>query len=140
MDRFTGPVVALTGIGHAVVGLVLFNAPLTAILDAGFFNTIQPPSYVANPHFDRIAAFWFLIFSPVLVLLGQLTSRAVRRRDTHTLYAIGWYLLAIGVVGVAVLPVSGNWVLIGLGGLVLRAGRQASNNPTSRVQENSIAV
>jgi Family of unknown function (DUF6463) len=133
MDRFVGPLLMLTGIGHALVGVVLFHRPLAAIRDAGFFNAIQPPSYVATPHFDRIAAFWFLVFSPLLVLLGQLTSRAVRRRDTHTLDAIGWYLLAIGVVGVAVLPVSGNWVLIGLGGLVLRAGR---TNRSSPIQES----
>jgi hypothetical protein len=36
----------LTGIGNALVGLVLFHEPLAVIRDAGFFNAIQPPSVV----------------------------------------------------------------------------------------------
>ena len=138
MDRVIGPLLVVTGIGHALVGAVLFSDPLAAIMDAGFINAIEPPSYADEPHFDRIAAFWFLVFSPILVLLGQLTSRAVRRSDAHTLYVIACHLLAIGIVGVVVLPVSGNWFLIVLGALILQAGRHVSTKSGSLDQNDSV--
>ncbi len=110
-----------TAVGHALVGFVLFRQPITAIVAAGFVNAIQPPFYAAEPNFDRIATFWFLLFSPVLLLLGQITNRAVNNADAHTLELVGRYLMVIGALGSVVLPVSGNWVLIALGVVVLRA-------------------
>jgi len=91
-----------------------------AIFRAGFFNTIKP-----GVNFDRQATFWFLVFSPLLFLLGQITNRAVDGRDTHVLKLVGWYLVGLGVVGVAVLPISGNFTLIAVGWMVLRAARSA---------------
>jgi len=114
-----------TAIGHAFVGFVLFRESIAAILNDGFVNAIHPPLYAAEPRFDRIAVFWFLLFSPVLFLLGQITNRAVERREAHILKLIGWNLMGIGVLGSVVLPVSGNWILIALAATVLRAASGA---------------
>ncbi len=65
--------------------------------------------------------FWLLLFSPVLSMLGQITSRAMARGEVDILRVVGWNLLAIGVVGTAVLPISGNPALIVLGVLTLAA-------------------
>jgi hypothetical protein len=121
MNRLSGRLLMVTAVGHALVGVVLFRQSLAAILADGLVNAIQPPFYAAEPHFDRIAAFWFLLFSPVLFLLGQITNRAVERKDSSILGLVGWNLLGIGLVGSVVLPVSGNWVLIALAAIVLRA-------------------
>ena len=112
-----------TGVGHTVVGLLLFREPLALILRDGVLNSIH------YPQFDRSAAFWFLLFSPVLFALGQLTDHAVRRGDVATLRIIGWYLLAIGVVGAIIMPLSGFWLVIAIAPLVLRAARQNSASP-----------
>ena len=120
-QSLAGVLLMATAVGHAFVGVVLFREPLTAILQGGVVNTIQPPLYVEQPHFDRIATFWFFIFSPVLFLLGQLTNRAVGRGDPETLRLVGWYLLGMGVIGGIVLPVSGQWSLIALAALVFKA-------------------
>ena len=124
MSRIAGPLMMVTAVGHALVGVVLFLEPLSAIAREGFINSIQPPMYSAEPHFDRIAAFWFLLFSPVLFLLGQLINHAVANRDASSLDHIGWYLVGIGVVGAAILPVSGNWLLLPLGAIILKAARE----------------
>ncbi len=121
-----GPLMMVTAAGHALVGAILFSEPLSAIVGAGVINSIRPPMYSGQPHFDRIAAFWFLLFSPVLFLFGQLINRAVSRRDVSSLRLIGWYLVGIGIVGAAILPVSGNWLLLPLGAIVLKAAREVT--------------
>jgi hypothetical protein len=116
-----GPLMMVTAIGHAIVGAFLFSDPLSAMLREGVINSIRPPMYTAQPHFDRAAAFWFLLLSPLLFLLGQIINHTERRGDTRSLRLIGWYLIGIGAVGSAILPLSGNWLLLPLGALTLTA-------------------
>ncbi len=114
-----GPLMIAMGIGHAVIGIVLFNDVFMAIVREGFWNTIQPPGYSADPDYDRIAFFWLVVFSPVLSMLGQVTHRAILRGSTDILRVVGWNLLGIGLVGTLLLPVSGNPALIVLAILIL---------------------
>jgi uncharacterized membrane protein len=115
----------LTGIGHFLLGLVLFRAPLAAIIDEGVFSTI------GYGQFDRASAFWFLLFGPACVLLGQLVGHGIKRGDRRTLTLIGWNLLAMGVGGALVMPISGFWILIALAPLILR---QASRTVGSHAE------
>ena len=124
MKRIAGPLMMITAIGHALVGVILFWESLRGIVADGVFNSIHPPGYSTAPHFDRIAAFWFLLFSPVVFLFGQIINRAVQRADSGTLNLIGWYMVGIGIIGIIVLPVSGNWFLPPLGAIVLRAAHE----------------
>ncbi len=126
MSNVAGPLIMATAIGHALVGTFLFFEPLSAIAAEGVINSIQPPMYSAQPHFDRIAAFWFLLFSPVLFMLGQIINYAVSHRDASSLRLIGCYLVGIGIAGAAILPVSGNWLLLPLGAIVLKAAREVT--------------
>ena len=119
MNRLSGHLLMVTAMGHTAVGILLFRDPLAAMLNDGFFNAIRP-------HFDRMAAFWFLLFSPVLFLLGQITNYAVGRSDAHLIRLVGFYLLGIGIIGVAALPLSGFWILIALTPLLLRAAYRVS--------------
>lgn len=114
-----GPLMIAMGIGHAIIGIILFHDTFMDIVREGFVNTVHPPGYMAEPDFDRIALFWLLIFSPVLAMLGQITSRAIARGAVDILRVVGWNLLGIGIVGTAVLPISGNSVLIVLAVLIL---------------------
>jgi hypothetical protein len=116
MTRLCGQFLIATGIGHAAVGLLLFRQPIADILREGLINTVRG-------QFDREAAFWFLLFSPVCVALGQLVTRAVADGDASTLRSLGATLLAIGVVGIALMPVSGFWIVVAIAVLMLRAGR-----------------
>ena len=111
-----GSLLMATGVGHALVGVVLFYDALAAILRDGFFNAIAP-------HFDREAAFWFLLFSPLCYLLGQVVNRAVEWGDTRLLAVLGGHVLAIGVVGVMLLPISGFWILIAIAVVIFATAR-----------------
>ncbi len=124
--KWLGPLMIAMGIGHALIGLVLFHDAFMAIVREGIINTIQPPGYSAEPDYDRIAFFWHMVFSPVLSMLGQITARAIARGATDILRVVGWNLLGIGIVGTMVLPVSGNPALIVLAVLILTAASRAS--------------
>lgn len=116
-----GSFMMVTAVGHAIVGAFLFSEPLSEMVREGVINSIQPPMYSVQPHFDRAAAFWFLLFSPVLFLLGQIINDALAHGHTRSLRLIGWYLIGIGTVGSAILPLSGNWLLLPLGAVTLAA-------------------
>jgi hypothetical protein len=53
-------------------------------------------------------------------MVGQITARAERPLAR----LIGWNLLATGLAGVVVMPVSGFWLLLALAPLLLRPGRR----------------
>ena len=109
-----GTLLIATAIGHAVVGVALFHDAYAAILRDGFLDAVAP-------HADRMVAFWFLLFSPVCFLLGQVVTRAIAHEDKPLIALLGWYVLGLGVVGAMGLPVSGFWLLIAIGVLMLRS-------------------
>ncbi len=125
-----GPFMIAMGIGHALIGIVLFHDAFLAIVREGFVNTMQPPGYSDEPDYDRLAFFWHMVFSPVLSMLGQITSRAVSRGAADILRVVGWNLLGVGIVGTVVLPLSGNPALIVLAVLILTAAsRMGTRTP-----------
>jgi hypothetical protein len=93
------------------------------MLREGLVNTIG-----AFGDFDREAAFWFLVFSAMLLLWGQLVAHASERADARALALIGWNMLGVGVVGAFVMPVSGFWSVIALAPFVLRGGRRVRSD------------
>ena len=124
MDRLIGRLLIATALAHVVVGVAVYHRQLRAICDDGILNAVMP-------HYDRRAAFWFLLFAPALLMLGQITNRAVESGDARTLKVVAWNLLAIGVVGVVLMPISGFWALIALVPLFLRAASTARGQRVS---------
>ncbi|MGH3579965.1 MAG: DUF6463 family protein [Candidatus Binatia bacterium] len=117
MTRFVSRLLMVTGVGHALVGVALFSEPLGEMVREGFFGTIWYGQW------DRAAAFWFLLFSPICVLLGQMVAHARARDDRWLLTVIGWNLLATSLVGVVIMPLSGFWILLAIAPLVFHLAR-----------------
>src|SRR5439155_841181 len=109
----------LTAVAHALVGLAIFHDPLVAIARDGFVNGVEPQLLARGlpAYFDREAAFWFMLYAPVLLMVGLVTGRAIEKQDVVVLRLVGWTMLFTGGAGVVALPVSGFWILLGLGGL-----------------------
>ena len=133
MNRLLGRALMLTGIGHALIGLILVRHPVAAMLREGIANTVR------DGQFDREAAFWFLLFSPICFLLGQLVDHALERRDRWLCALVGWNLIVMGMVGALVMPVSGFWIVIAIAPLVLRAARaiDGGSEPLANVAPRS---
>jgi Family of unknown function (DUF6463) len=103
------------GLGHTAVGVVMFKEPLAQAVRAGFVG-----QFVGHP--DRRAAFWFIIFGPLMVMAGHLAIQAVNTADMGLLRIIGFYLLAVGVVGSLTLPKSPFWLGLVVSCVFLGAG------------------
>lgn len=119
MSRWVPRLLVWIALGHALLGVALFREPLAAMAREGLVNTIG-----AFGDFDREAAFWFLVFSAMLLLWGQLAAHAVQRGDARALALVGWNMLGVGAVGCLVMPISGFWSVVALAPLVLRGARR----------------
>ena len=102
-------------IAHFLFGLARFRQPLAQAVAAGFIG-----QFGATP--ERRTAFWFMLFTLPLLLAGQVTAHAAHTGDLALLRLIGWYLLAIALVGVAAFPKSPFWGALLLAPLLLAAG------------------
>ena len=118
MTRLVAGLLMVAGIGHALLGFMLFSTPLGEMLREGFVGTIR------YGQFERATAFWFLLFAPACFLLGQLVGHAMERGDRWLLTVVAWNVLTIGVVGALIIPVSGFWMLIAAAPLVFHLARR----------------
>ena len=124
--RFVSPgyAIMLVGVGHAIWGLIAYHDPVWDLIRAGFVGSVGDGIFdTTDAKGPRAAAFWFLLTAPFLVLAGYLVEVAIRDRDHHALLVAGISLLAIGLVGVAVMPASGFWAGIGIGCWLVYWGR-----------------
>lgn len=106
LRRWVGRSIVVIGALHTIVGGMIFGFVLPGIVEAGFFNTVgegQPDA--------RNAAFWFFFCGFLLMLLGgaiDQTEHSGARVPAH----VGWGLAAFAVVGAAMMPQSGFWLLL----------------------------
>ncbi len=92
MISIIGFIVLAGGIGHVILGLVIFRPQLTAIRNDGVINAVLP-------HFDRRAALWFILFGVMIAMTGHLLVHAASVGDTTAVRIAGWYLLGVTSVG-----------------------------------------
>ena len=104
MKRWIGRTLVAIGAVHTVFGVVVFSPVWAALFHEGVWNTV-------NQQPLREAAYWFLFFGFVVLLLGALVDwcEAQQRRLPAFL---GWGLLAMTLGGVVVMPVSGMWLAL----------------------------
>src|SRR5204862_868340 len=100
------------GVGHLITAFVLFRAPLSAIWRDGVFGAVA-----AAP--DRRAVFWYLLFTPFLLLAGHVVLYAADAHATYLLHAVGGYLLASAVIGIAALNRLPFWAAAAMAAILL---------------------
>ncbi len=115
LEQALGPALVAIGIGHAAATVVFFSDGAAAILADGVAGALSDASTA-----DAKAAFWFGLFAPALVFFGWLTSHAIAREDGVLLAGIAWFLLGTALLGVVVMPLSGFWLVLVVGALILR--------------------
>lgn len=109
MKKYVGELMITTALLHTVVGLLAGYAQLAEIARSGFFNSI-------DPHFDRIAIFWFLSYGALLFLIGGM-MRWMQQQTGRLPSWLAWVLWGMGVPSVILMPISGLWLLFPLGWL-----------------------
>lgn len=109
MLKVSGYWLIATSIIHVLVGILVFTEPLVEIARHGWFNTIAPNPF--HPYFDREDAFWYMMFTPFIFVMGQLCVWAQVQQICLPAF-LGWILLATAIFGAFLEPISGFWLLI----------------------------
>lgn len=123
LGRNTGTILMLFAGIHLLVSFILFGAPLREILRAG-------PGAGLTWSFEMLSAFWFLIFTWPLFLLGYVVRWGYRRTGVVPAGGtLGWGLVLVPALSVVFLPVSGLWLFIPAGVLVLIARHRLKGAP-----------
>ncbi|UOQ52553.1 DUF6463 family protein [Hymenobacter cellulosivorans] len=104
MKRWIGRTLIGIGLLHTVFAIMVFSPIWAALVREGLLNTV-------NRQLQREAAYWFLFFGFVVLLLGALIDWCEAQGSRLPAF-LGWGLLAMTVVGVAVMPVSGMWLAL----------------------------
>ncbi len=107
MRRLSGPLLLATGVLDLLYVLVFHSRQLAAIAGDGFFGAVElDPSRL-----DREVAFWHLTFGAMVVILGGLVHWTQSRTGILPAF-LGWSLLALGLFGAILVPVSGFWLIL----------------------------
>ncbi|MEJ2041932.1 MAG: DUF6463 family protein [Reinekea sp.] len=110
--RFARFLLAIT-LGHLIVGSLLFAPYLAQLPTRGWVNATGPD------FMEGSVAIWFMLFAwPLLLLVVQFwRSNAPVSRPFLWLCVIG------SLFGVSLMPASGFWLILVLGGVGLVKGR-----------------
>ena len=117
--KYSGYYLIATGIIHNLLGLALGWSSLVEMHQAGWFSATI---IEGEMHFDREAISWFLISGSFWVLFGLFLQKMLDK-GIEPPSSLGWGLLLIGGVIAFIMPVSGAYLLV-LQGAVLIYGRQ----------------
>ncbi|BBY29365.1 DUF6463 family protein [Mycolicibacterium sediminis] len=118
-----GTAAVATGIGHDLLGAWLYRRQLAGIARDGLVDAVENADLPAAERHRREVALWFLTSGAAIGTVGA-ALRGARATD-GAVVPIGAGLTAMGVIGAAVLPRSGFWLLIGQGAAALSVARRA---------------
>lgn len=119
MRALSGPSLMAIGILDLLYVLVFHSRQLAAVAQDGFFDAVE----IGPAHLDRGVAFWHLTFGATVLILGGLVRWTQARTGTLPAF-LGWSLLALGLFGAVLVPVSGFWILPPLAVLMILAARR----------------
>lgn len=103
MRAWIGKTIIVIAVIHIIFGLTDYSSTFAEIIDAGVINTINGAPL-------RDLAFWFVFFGLTIFVFGFFVDWC--EREYHDLPDfLGWSLLALTIIIVALMPKSGRWTL-----------------------------
>ncbi len=103
MQAWIGKSIMIIGAIHSAFGFVVFRSTLAEIIRDGLVNTV-------NGQPMREFAFWFIIFGFLAIIFGMFVDWG-ERQDLKLPKFLGWSLLALTLIIVTTMPISGGWLL-----------------------------
>lgn len=104
MKNWTGLWLMGVGILHTLLGIIFFTDALGGMIADGLWNSV-------NTVKGRPVAFWFEFVGLVTVLLGAFVYWA-ERTIGHLPQFLGGGLLALALIAIVAMPMSGGWLLL----------------------------
>ena len=104
MVAWIGKWLFAVGVIHLSFGLAFMHEILALLWSDRLWNTVngQPP---------REAVFWFLCTGVMLLIAGALVNQ-VEHKALGIPVFVTWSFVALTLIGVIVMPISGIWLLI----------------------------
>jgi hypothetical protein len=131
MDLTSGRLLVATGVLHNAVGVAAGSGalPQAGLPPRNLFKDIWRDGAIAaiEPDPARMALFWFLMFGCVLMAWGAQIHSAERARAPLPTWS-GFSLLGLGLIGVALVPVSGFWLVLPQALWMLLKSHRATRN------------
>ncbi len=109
-----GTSLRLTGLLHQGVGLLVAGDLVVAALRDGFVGAIEVDA-------QRQIAFWYFVAGFLMLFAGRALTELERARPLPA--ALGGWLLGLGIIGGLAIPISGFWLAVPQGLLVLARAR-----------------
>jgi len=114
VQAWIGKSIMIIGAIHSAFGFVVFRSTLAEIIRDGLVNTV-------NGQPMREFAFWFIVFGFLAIIFGMFVDWC-ERQGVKLPKFFGWSLLALTLIIVTIMPISGGWLLfIPTIGAILRA-------------------
>ncbi|WP_028671101.1 DUF6463 family protein [Saccharospirillum impatiens] len=114
--KHSGWLLIAIGVLHNTIGVLMGWSILAGIVADGGWNSIETAGLI---DFSRSAILWFLVTGFFWMLLGGLMQAWLRVTTEALPKTLGWGLTAAGGIVAFLLPVSGAWLFILLGLLVV---------------------
>jgi hypothetical protein len=103
MKHWIGRWLTSVAIIHISIAVVVHKRVLFLIVERGVFNTVAGDAVVG-------AIVWSIFFG-VVALIGGLAVNALEKSSSVLPKSLGWSLLALAIVGIVLVPVSGFWLI-----------------------------
>ncbi|MBD0379553.1 DUF6463 family protein [Paenibacillus sedimenti] len=113
IQKHSGWMLEWTSYIHTAIGLLLFWKPVSDMVKAGVWNSVDLA-------IDRSNAFWFLFSGVLLWIIGRMLRWLTRKQGIPIPRFVGWQLLIFSIVGAICMPISGFWVVIPQGIYILK--------------------
>ena len=122
MSRAGDASTRLTLAGGLLIGVAIVHAVFGAWFGRGSLYAMFGDGVVASVGLqgERGLVFWFLLMSPLLLLIGQLCLFLAERGIAPPRW-LGFEVLLLTVACALLMPVSGFWLLLPPAALLLRA-------------------
>ena len=104
MIRWIGRWIIGVSIIHTIFAFAVFGDTIASIVKRGVFNTVGTGPMTA-------AVVWFLLFGVLLFAYGLNVDEIEKSAAKQLPKSIGWSLLALGLIGVILMPASGLWLI-----------------------------
>ena len=112
ITMYSGLLLVITGIIHSIYALVSFGSIYLDIIKDVLANT-------SSHDYSHGFAFWFLICGVFVILLGTVLHHYQKREQKAAPLSLGYSLLILSIIGCIVEPISGFWLFIPQGLLII---------------------
>ena len=115
MIKYSGHFLIVTGIIHNIIGLIMGWPILVTMHQESWFASTE---LNGNMLYDRAAIIWFLTTGTFWIVFG-LTLKKLLAEGFIPPSSLGWSFIAIGIAIVIIMPVSGAYLFIVQGAVLV---------------------